>query len=92
MFEGKKTMPELHAKSDLINHPPHYKGKGMEVIEVIQAFGLGYNLGNVVKYILRAGKRGRKRYEKIEDLKEAQWYLNIEIQREEKYHEAEKTL
>jgi len=63
----------------------------MEVIEVIQAFGLGYNLGSVVKYILRAGKRG-KRYEKIEDLKEAQWYLNIEIQREEKYHEAEKTL
>jgi len=75
---------------DLINHP-HYKGKGMEVIEVIQAFGLSCNLGNAVKYILRAGKRG-KRYEKIEDLKEAQWYLDNEIQREEKYYEAEKTL
>ena len=84
-------MPELHTKPDLINHPPHYKGKGMEVIEVIQAFELGYNLGSVVKYILRAGKRG-KRYEKIEDLKEAQWYLDNEIQREEKYYEAEKTL
>ena len=53
-------MPELHTKSDLINHPPHYKGKGMEVIEVIQAFGLSCNLGNAVKYILRAGKRGEE--------------------------------
>ena len=84
-------MPELHTKPDLINHPPHYKGKGMEVIEVIQAFGLGYNLGNVVKYILRAGKKG-KRYKKVEDLKKAQWYLNIEIQREEKCYGTEKTL
>ena len=53
-------MPELHTKPDLINHPPHYKGKGMEVIEVIQAFGLDYNLGSVVKYILRAGKKGEE--------------------------------
>ena len=37
-------------------------------------------------------ERGGKRYEKIEDLKEAQWYLDNEIQREEKYYEAEKTL
>ena len=84
-------MPELHTKPDLINYPPYYKGKGMEVIEVIQAFGLDYNLGNVVKYILRAGKKG-KRYEKVEDLKKAQWYLNNEIQREEKYYGTEKTL
>ena len=84
-------MPELHTKPDLINHPPHYKGKEMEVIEVIQAFGLGYNLGSVVKYILRAGKKG-KRCKKVEDLKKAQWYLNNEIQREEKYYGTEKTL
>ena len=84
-------MPELHTKPDLINHPPHYKGKGMEVIEVIQAFGLDYNLGSVVKYMLSAGKKG-KRYKKVEDLKKAQWYLNNEIQSEEKYHGTEKTL
>ncbi len=60
---------------DLINHPPHYQGKGLECIEVIEAFGLGYNLGNVVKYLLRAGKKEDSQ----EDLKKAAWYLNREI-------------
>ena len=96
MFEEKELqgLSQVQKEKDYVRSNKsfsYYKGKGMEVIDVIQAFELGYNLGSVVKYILRAGKKG-KRYKKVEDLKKAQWYLNIEIQREEKYYEAEKAL
>ena len=60
-----------------VNHPEHYGGKDdpCEAIKVIEAWGLGFNLGNVVKYISRAGKKGSA----IEDLKKAQFYLDREI-------------
>lgn len=62
--------------SNMVEHPPHYKGKGLECIQVIEAFGLGFCLGNAVKYILRAGKKG----ERTEDLQKAIWYLKREIE------------
>jgi hypothetical protein len=57
---------------DKVNHPSHYKVGGIETIDFIEAKNLGYNLGNVVKYITRADHKGNK----LEDLKKAQWYLN----------------
>ncbi len=63
-------------KPDIINHPSHYKGKGLECIQVIEAFNLTFSLGNAIKYILRAGKKGNKK----EDLQKAVWYLNREIE------------
>jgi hypothetical protein len=60
---------------DNVNNPAHYKGRGMESIEVIEGFDLGFHLGNAVKYILRAGKKG----DRVEDLRKAIWYLNREI-------------
>lgn len=62
-----------------INHPTHYGGSDntYEAIKVIEAWHLGFNLGNVVKYISRAGKKG----DKLEDLKKAQWYLQREIEK-----------
>lgn len=63
---------------DLVNHPPHYKSGGLECIDVIEAFGLGFHLGNAVKYILRAGKKG----DRTEDLKKAAWYLSREMERQ----------
>jgi len=68
---------------DNINHPAHYKGRGLESIQVIDAFDLGFNLGNAVKYILRAGKKG----DKNEDLRKAIWYLNREIERQPTFHD-----
>lgn len=65
---------------ELVNHPPHYKGNGIECIEVIEAFQLGFNLGNAVKYILRAGKKGNRQ----EDLNKAIWYLQREVQSNER--------
>ena len=62
-----------------VDHPAHYGGADntYEAIKVIEAWELGFNLGNVIKYISRAGKKGSK----LEDLKKAQWYLNREIEK-----------
>ena len=61
--------------SDPINSPAHYKIGGIETIDFIEAKNLGYNLGNVVKYITRADHKDNK----MEDLRKAQWYLTREI-------------
>ena len=67
--------------SEKINHPTHYGGKNnpYEAIKVIEAWGLGFCLGNAIKYISRAGKKGSRK----EDLQKAKWYLEREIQNEE---------
>ena len=67
-------------EKESVNHPKHYGGKEniYEVIKVIEAWDLNFCLGNVVKYLSRAGKKSDK---KIEDLEKALWYLNREIER-----------
>ena len=66
-----------------IARPSHYcEGRYYEPIEVISDWELDFDLGNVVKYISRAGKK--KDNSTIQDLKKAQWYLNREIWRLEK--------
>lgn len=71
-----------------VNHPNHYNKGGIEAIDVIEAWGLGFCLGNTVKYISRAGEKaeaGMTIEEKtLEDLKKASWYLTREIARLEK--------
>jgi hypothetical protein len=64
-------------KNCAVNHPQHYGGKDnpYEAIKVIEAWDLGFNLGNTIKYISRAGKKGST----IEDLKKARWYLDRAI-------------
>jgi hypothetical protein len=62
---------------DLVNSPPHYQSPtGLEVVDVIEAFGLGWHLGNCVKYILRAGHKG----DALTDLKKARWMLDRHIE------------
>lgn len=63
---------------DEVNQPAHYTSGGIETIDFIEAKQLGYNLGNVVKYISRAGKKGSR----LQDLQKAQWYLAREIKNE----------
>lgn len=64
--------------TETVNHPPHYGGADnpYEVIKVIEAWSLDFHLGNAVKYIARAGKKGPT----LEDLRKAQWYLNRSIE------------
>ena len=68
--------------SDPVNHPAHYQTPGgMEVIDVIEEFNLGFHLGNTVKYILRAGRKGDPG-NRLQDLEKAMWYLSREIDNE----------
>lgn len=59
-------------KHDAVNHPSHYTRGKIEVIDFIEDQQLSYHLGNVIKYIARAGYKG----DKLEDLKKARWYLD----------------
>lgn len=73
-------------QNDNVNHPSHYtwlKEKcGIEVIDITRH--MNFDLGNAIKYILRAGKKclnKNERASKIEDLQKAIWYINDEIER-----------
>jgi hypothetical protein len=63
---------------DEVNQPTHYTDGGIETIDFIEAKQLGYNLGNVIKYVSRAGKKANR----LQDLQKAQWYLAREIKNE----------
>lgn len=63
------------AKAEKVNHPSHYKGQRFEVIDIIEDYKLGFNLGNTIKYVLRAGHKD----DYVQDLKKAVWYLEREI-------------
>lgn len=68
------------APIERVDHPAHYGGADnpYEAIKVIEAWELGFCLGNALKYLSRAGKKDATTY--IEDLKKARWYLDREIQ------------
>lgn len=75
--------------TEKVNHPEHYGGDTVyETIKVIEAWGLGFCLGNAVKYISRAGKKDPAKT--IENLKKAAFYLNREIGNLEKKQAARK--
>lgn len=61
---------------DAVNHPKHYTDTpfGLEVIEITDKYD--FSVGNALKYILRAGKKG----DAVEDLEKAVWYLNHKIE------------
>lgn len=62
---------------EAVDHPSHYGGADnpYEAIKVIEAWNLGFNLGNTVKYIARAEHKNAT----IQDLEKARWYLDREI-------------
>ena len=66
-----------------VNHPNHYGGENnpYETIKVIEAWQLGFNLGNAVKYISRFGKKQTNENDFVQDLEKARWYIDREIQK-----------
>ena len=74
-------------KSDRVEHPGHYtwlKDKcGIEVIDITRH--LNFNIGNIIKYCLRAGHKSEEglsdKDKTIEDLKKAKFYIEDEIKR-----------
>ena len=72
------TKKHAKKKKEAVNHPAHYGGDVVyETKKVIREWGLNFNLGTVVKYISRAGKKDPNKV--IEDLEKARWYLDDEI-------------
>lgn len=70
----RRQIANIGKDNDPVNHPSHYSDAGgHEPIKVIEAWDLGFHLGNTVKYISRAGKKDPNK--RIEDLKKAAWYL-----------------
>lgn len=80
--EGIFTIDEDKPKKEMVDHPKHYGGKDnpYEAIKVIEAWDLGFCLGNTIKYISRAGKKDST----IQDLEKAVWYLQREIKNRKK--------
>jgi len=67
-----------------VQHPIYYGGADdpYEAIKVIEAWNLGFHLGNTVKYISRAGKKDGN--SATQDLRKAMFYLNREVELLEK--------
>lgn len=82
--EGVFVIDEDKPKKELVDHPKHYGGKDnpYEAIKVIEAWDLGFCLGNTVKYIARCGKKDNE----IQELQKALWYLQREIKRRKELH------
>lgn len=60
--------------------PEHYRVSDIEPIDAIEAWELGFCLGNVVKYVARHAHKG----DPLGDLKKAAWYLDRAIKEMEK--------
>ena len=71
-----------------VDHPRHYADTKIEVIDYIEDKNLGFCLGNAIKYISRAGRKGSAamdvKQKTIQDLEKAIWYINRRIEEIEK--------
>lgn len=75
----------MEIENEYVNHPKHYQygeNNEYEAIKVIDAWDLGFSLGNTIKYISRAGKKEPDK--ELQDLKKALWYLEHHIKQLEK--------
>lgn len=70
----------MQTNKEQVNHPGHYGGSEnvYEAIKVIEAWDLGFHLGNTIKYISRAGKKETDK--ELQDLRKAAWYLQRRIE------------
>ena len=78
---GIKVNYDVVEENDLVNHPSHYKHLPVEVIDIIEPTikkyprAIGYHIGNVIKYVLRAPFKGNMK----QDLEKARFYLDRAI-------------
>ena len=62
-------------KDDPISHPSHYAFGTIEVLDALDDWDLGFNRSSIIKYIVRADKKGKE----LEDLLKARYLLEREI-------------
>ncbi len=85
---GPTRTSRVVKEDDPVNHPSYYADQAdpaYEPIKVIDAWRLGFCLGNCIKYIARAGRKDPSKT--IEDLKKARWYLDHHIEQMEKLND-----
>ena len=74
------------SKKELVTHPEHYGGEDnpYEVVKIAEATEIDKDayLFNVLKYIIRSGKKDDN--PPVQDLKKALWYLDRRIKTIEK--------
>ena len=63
-------------------NPANYNAGEIEAIDFIEAHGLNFNLGNVIKYVTRAGRKDSE--DELTALLKARFYLKREIKRLQK--------
>lgn len=79
---ARGAVEQVASQAAAVLRPMHYGGADAlyEAIKVIEAWELGVNLGNAVKYISRAGKKDPAK--RVEDLMKARTYIDFEIERQ----------
>ena len=76
VIKDKQKENVSHGTIEHVNHPNHYNKGKFEVIEVIEDWHLGFNLGNAIKYIGRCEHKENKK----QDLEKALWYIKRELE------------
>lgn len=72
-----KIKEDLLRQNEEVNHPSHYTDGKIEVSDYISDKKLDFFLGNVIKYVSRAGKKDGQSV--LKDLEKARWYLDRKI-------------
>lgn len=74
---------EADERREMVNHPRHYNGhaSGVEAVAIIEE--MNFNIGTAIKYLWREGLK----FDDVEDLKKARWYIDREIRRRERKKE-----
>lgn len=72
----QKALEEIRKE---VSNPKHYTShpSGIECIEITRHHN--FNIGNVIKYIWRAGLKDKE--PSLKDLEKAKWYLEDEIKK-----------
>jgi hypothetical protein len=79
---SEKLSERVFGEHDPVNHPSHYTSHPSGVECIVVTRHMNFNLGNVVKYLWRAGMK--EEAPTIQDLEKAAWYLNDEIEQRKK--------
>ncbi len=67
----------MTSEHDMIKSPEHYTaGRKYEPKDVIRDWGMNFNLGNVIKYVSRCGRKD----DPVQELKKARQYIDFEIE------------
>lgn len=59
--------------------PSYYNKSSMSVCDIVDEYELNFNKGNIIKYVLRSGKKSKDT--EIQDLQKAIRYCEMEIER-----------